>query len=255
MKMGFTERGGGLSAPPFDSLNLGRFAGEGEEAARANMRRLMEAAGHPDAVLLNPNQVHGSEVVMVLDDEPETLKAADDAVQAGADAIVVDAPEVFGLLGFADCVPIVMASPTGAFAIAHAGWRGAVARIVSKTLAALAELACASGAFSSPAEAAGACNIYIGPYIHAECFEVGSDTHDLFARGFGDAACPDGSHVCLGAVVRMDAQEAGARPERIVDADVCTACTADRFFSYRASGGKCGRHGAFAVRKAVGPWA
>lgn len=253
--IGFTERTGGLSQPPYDSLNLGRFAGEGEEAACANMRRLMAAVGCADATLINPQQVHGTEMVMVLDGNPEAIAAADAAAQAGADALVVDADGVFALLGFADCVPVIMASPTGACAVAHAGWRGTQGRIVSKVLTTLAELSCAQGAFTDVTEAAAACNVYVGPYIHSECFEVGPDVRALFREGFGDAVCPDAAHVDLGAAIRMDAMRAGARPDRIVDAGVCTACSDDRFFSYRASGGTCGRHGAFAVRKAVDAWA
>lgn len=255
VRMGFTERAGGLSSGAYASLNLGRFAGEGEAAARANMGRLMEAVGCADAALLNPQQVHGSDMVLVLDAAPETVEAADAAAQAGADALVVDALDVFALLGFADCVPVVMVSPTGAFAVAHAGWRGTRARIVSKVLTALAELSCAEGAFSDVAEAAAACNIYIGPYIHSECFEVSADVHGLFCDEFGDAVCPDASHVDLGAAIRSDAEGAGADARRIADADACTVCNGDRFFSYRASGGVCGRHGAFAVRKAAGSWA
>ena len=249
VRMGFTERAGGLSSGPYASLNLGRFAGEGEEAARANMRHLMEAAGCAEAALINPQQVHGTRAVMVLDGAPEAIAAADAAVQEGADALVVGVPDVFALLGFADCVPVVMVSPASAFAVAHAGWRGAHGRIVSKTLGVLADLACAEGAFASRQEAAAACNIYIGPYIHAECFEVSADVHGLFSEEFGRPVCPDASHVDLGAVIRADAVGAGADTRRIADVDACTVCNEDRFFSYRASGGVCGRHGAFVVRK------
>lgn len=249
VRMGFTERAGGLSSGPYASLNLGRFAGEGEAAACANMRHLMEEVACADAALINPQQVHGSDAVMVLDGTPDAIAVADAAAQEGADALVVDVPDVFALLGFADCVPVVMASPTGAFAVAHAGWRGAHGRIVSKVLTALADLACAEGAFASPREAAAACNVYIGPYIHAECFQVSADVHVLFQDEFGDAVCPDASHVDLGAVIRADAVGAGADPHRIADVDACTVCNESRFFSYRASGGVCGRHGAFAIRR------
>lgn len=249
VRMGFTERGGGLSPAPYDSLNLGRFAGEGEDAALANMTHLMTAVGASKAHLINPTQVHGADIVTIKGNDPSDLQAAREAADAGADALVVDAQEVFALLGFADCLPLIMVAPTGAFAVAHSGWRGTYARIASKTLKALGQVLVDEGAFASRECAVGVCNIYVGPYIHGECFEVGPDTYDLFAQEFGDAVLLGEHHVDLGAAVRADLTEAGADPSRIADAGLCTVCNVERFFSYRAENGTCGRHGAFAYRK------
>ncbi len=250
VRIGFTGRTGGKSPKPYESLNLGRFAGEGEGAALRNIAHLMDVVGASRSSLLNPKQVHGVDIVMVDGADPDALRAAQREAEAGADAVVVDASDVFALLCFADCVPLIMVAPTGAFAVAHAGWRGTYGRIASKTLGALADHLVICGAFAHREEAASACNIYIGPYIHAECFEVGQDTYDLFALEFGACALASERHVDLGGALREDLISAGADASRIADVGMCTACQSDAFFSYRAEGGVCGRHGAFAFRRA-----
>jgi hypothetical protein len=161
------------------------------------------------------------------------------------DAVVVDADvcDYAPILCFADCMPIIMAAPNGAFAIAHAGWRGAFGRIAQKTARALAYVAqCDISAI----------NIYIGPYIHAECFEVSPDLRQKFINEFGEGVgCINSAkpHVDLGAAVRLQLADAGVDSARICDIDLCTVCNSDVFFSYRASGGVCGRHGAVAFRR------
>lgn len=248
--MGFTERGGGLSAPPYDSLNLGRFAGEGEEAAVANMHHLMSAVGAEGAVLVNPVQVHGNNIVSFSCAEGAMFEEAYQGSQEGADALLVTVPEVFAVLGFADCVPLIMVHPSGAFAVAHSGWRGTHARIGSKVLIALARTAAGPQADSQDIQREAAeVNIYIGPYIHGECFQVGEDTLALFQEEFGSTVILPERHVDLGAAIRQDLMDHGADPARIADVDACTACNVGRFFSYRAEDGVCGRHGAFAFRK------
>lgn len=241
VRIAFTLRGGGASLPPFDSLNLGGHVGDDPAAVGENRRLLAEALGADPQTIVVARQVHGTEVVVVPSAGEAALAQAREQAAGGADAVVVS-PEATGasaLLCFADCVPVVVASPTGAFAVAHAGWRGAVARICSKAVRALEK---AGGGDPS------ACNAYIGPCIRKECFEVGEDVAEAFSETFGAACVPDRSHVDLPAAVACDLVSAGIDRARIADAGECTVCGADRFFSYRASGGSCGRHGAFAVR-------
>ncbi len=248
--MGFTERVGGLSAPPYESLNLGRFAGEGEEAAVANMRHLMSAVGAEGATLVNPVQVHGSNIVRIKEPAGPAFESAFEESQEGADALLITCPNVFAVLGFADCVPLIMVHSSGAFAVAHSGWRGTHARIASKTLDVLAGAVAGQEASADDVRReASEVNIYIGPYIHGECFQVGEDTLALFEEEFGHSVILPERHVDLGVAIRSDLVDHGADPARIVDVDTCTVCNVDRFFSYRAEDGTCGRHGAFAVRK------
>lgn len=282
VRVAFTGRVGGVSKAPYDSLNLGSHVGDDLEAVEENRRILLRALGAEGAALVVPNQVHGTDLVEVSGalgaasvevggeyvpmpvevggelgasveveysgDFASALERATSSV--GADGIVVSVPRVAALLCFADCAPVVVVSPTGRFAVAHAGWRGAVAGIASKAARAVAQADVSEGAFAHLRQALSSYNAYIGPHIHAECFETGADVRDRFFEAYGAACIADERHVSLARAIEVDLVGAGMCEERIVDAGVCTVCSHDEFYSYRASGGSCGRHGAIAVRLA-----
>lgn len=243
IRIAFTGRTGGVSEPPFSALNLGGHVGDDVEAVATNRSLLLEAMSVSEVPLIMANQVHGNHVVEVVACDSVSIEAARAQALAGADALLVDAPRVGALLCFADCVPIIVASPTGRFVVAHAGWRGAMAGIVSKAVRRLV----ARDSYSCGVGAAASYNAYIGPHIHTECFETGSDVRSRFVERFGKAVAPDDKHVDLARAVTLDLESAGLSAQRVVDAGVCTACRPNEYFSYRASGGTCGRHGAFAV--------
>lgn len=246
--IGFTERTGGVSEGPFSSLNLSPSVDSSLEAAHANISALCAALGIDERSLVRPKQVHGTAIVELSERGEDAVASVREQAEAGADGVLVTAPEGAALLCFADCAPLIVVAPSGAFAVVHAGWRGAVAGIAGDAVRALAEREAASGLFADAADAARACNAYIGPCIHVECFETGPDVTARFVERFGSACAPDERHVDLVAALRTDLERAGVVPERIADVGLCTACNEDRLFSYRASKGMCGRHGAFAAR-------
>lgn len=250
VRIAFTGRAGGVSEGCFASLNCGGAVGDEPQAVAENRRRVAQALGAEGAPLLVPKQVHGTSLVTVDSVEDEALAAAREAALAGADGLVVAVPDVMALLNFADCLPLILVAPSGRFAVLHAGWRGAVAGIAAKGLRALCQLdPC------DPAEV----NAYIGPHIRSCCFEVGPDVAKRFQDAFDSerlpglaAAVPDADHVSLAAAVTRDLVGAGVLPERIVDAGICTQCNPERYFSYRATQGHCGRHTAAAFRPVRG---
>ena len=248
VRIAFTGRASGVSEGAFASLNLGGHVGDDPAAVAENRRLLLEAFGVPSAALVMANQVHGDEVVEVASADGAAIEAARARALSGADALLVEVPQVAALLCFADCVPVVVVSPTGRFAVAHAGWRGAVAGIAGKVARQLAARDATDLGIGVDAAAA-ACNAYIGPHIHAECFETGADVRAQFVERFGAAVAPDERHVDLARAVTCDLMRAGLQAGRIANAGVCTVCSADEYYSYRASGGTCGRHGAVAVRQ------
>lgn len=239
VRVAFSSRHGGVSEQGYASLNLGSHVEDSSDAVLENRKRLLSALGAGDIPVVVPSQVHKTHVVVVQDAASEALEAVCAQAQSGADAVVVGVSRVASLLCFADCVPVIVVSPTGRFAVAHAGWRGAFARISSKAVRTLEKLdaGCAQ---------ASCYNAYIGPCIRSECFECGEDVHDAFAREFGSACAPDASHIDLPWAVASDLESAGVERTRICDAGICTVCHAHDWFSYRASGGVCGRHGAIA---------
>lgn len=235
----FTERGGGVSEPPYASLNLGDACGDDPSRVAENRRRALAAigAGGLEGRLVNPRQVHGDEVVLVTSGDDASVRAARAAARAGADAVVCTAPEVPVLLCFADCVPVVLACE-GGFAVVHSGWRGTIARISARAVRALCDQ---TG--RDPSEVCA----YVGPHVLAGDYEVSPELAERFSGEFGPAAVRGRRNLDLSAAIAATLADAGVGAESVAWCEDSTASCTGRFFSYRAEGGSCGRHGAVAV--------
>ncbi|EJZ83583.1 polyphenol oxidase family protein [Slackia piriformis] len=238
VRVGFTQRTGGESEPPYDSLNLGDHVQDDPKCVRLNRQKLFRAFGMREDAVIVPKQVHG-DVMAACENRADCADVALRA-QDGADGVIVSCDEVGAMLCFADCVPVIVVSPRRTFAVVHAGWRGVMARIAESA----AKRVCERD------DVEPSClNVYIGPHIHACHFEVGEDLACRFANEFGSSVLTDDRHVSLSAALRCGLTSLGVDERRIADAGVCTVCDGGkRYFSYRASGGRCGRHAAFAVR-------
>ncbi len=232
----FTERTGGVSQPPFASLNLGLKGGDDAACVLENRRRVLCAMGAPDLVdtLALPNQTHGSEVAVITRAGELPASLAQDA-----DAVVCTAPDQAVMLLVADCTPVVLTCP-GGFALVHSGWRGTLAGISGKAARVLAQTA---GVAPSQVQA------FIGPHISGESYEVSQELLDRFIEVFGQTAVFGPRHLDLGACVRASLQAAGVADASILDTHLCTAQLTDRFFSHRAEMGKTGRHAAVAFMR------
>jgi len=163
---GFTDRRGGVSRPPFDSLDLGAHVGDDPADVAVNRARLAARLGVPVVFV---DQVHGADVLAVgPDDVP-----ADPLAPAGtADALVTtSAGLALGVL-VADCVPVLLADPDArVVAAVHAGRRGLVGGVVRAALDALV----ARGADVRRVRAA------IGPAVAGASYEVPSAMRDEVA--------------------------------------------------------------------------
>lgn len=236
----FTERTGGVSLPPFASLNLGSRCGDDAAAVSENRARALAAVGAAGIAdrLVEPRQVHGTGVVVIDDASSQGLCRARELAAAGADAVVCAVPGVPVLLCFADCAPIVLAAP-GAFAVVHSGWRGTLARIGA---IAVRELCRAAGCDPSQVRA------YVGPHIAGEDYEVSDELLDRFVNEFGTIVRVGGlsTNLSLSSAICATLADAGVGACQMVDAAVSTATNLDRFFSYRMEGANTGRHGAIA---------
>ena len=219
----FTERTGGASASPYDSLNLGLHTGDDRAAVVSNRERVASALGVPPFAALR--QVHGSRLVRLGERKAGAGFSDEDAPAAEADAALVTRPGLPLAILTADCVPVAIASEAeGCFVAAHAGWRGLAAGIVDRAM----------GAFEHPGRAAAA----IGPAIGPCHYEVGEDVALAVAAGSDAGAVvePREGAVFLdlpGTVARV-LRRAGVRT--IDRADECTACEEARFFSHRRDG-------------------
>ena len=233
----FTSREGGVSGGVYESLNTASHVGDDLASVLRNREIVLEAVGAEGCEIVVPNQVHGSHVVDIW--EPEEVASKKDEAAQSADGVLVGVPNVAALLNGADCPLCAIVSPSGRFAVVHAGWRGAIAGIASKAVNMLSQ-----GDSRDPA----GFNAYIGPHIGPECFEVSAEIAQRFSDAYGPAAAPDARHVSLSQAICADLVSAGMDASRVVSAGICTKCHPDQFFSYRASGGQCGRHAAVTVK-------
>lgn len=234
---GFTTRRGGVSQPPFDSLNLGARWGDDAAAIAENRRRFEAAAGGGGVRFAR--QVHGCAVARA------TADASVEAIAAiAADAVITETPGMAVGVYVADCVPILIADVrTGACAAVHAGWRGTVAGVLGVTLRHM------TGELGSRTTDL---RVAIGPAIGPCCFEVGPEVVAAVEAAFPGArqggailSRAPRPHVDLAWLNRAAAESAGVLPDAIESAGLCTRCDAARFFSYRRDAGRTGQLAAF----------
>jgi polyphenol oxidase len=214
----FSTRIGGVSAPPYEQLNVAALTGDERDAVRENRRRLAGAlARDPDGVVMG-RQVHGA--ALREHQVPQNPRVYADVARSPqeVDAHATTNPELTPLVMVADCLPVALAGPQGV-AMAHCGWRGLAAGILAETVAAVGATAAA-----------------VGPGIGPCCSEVGGEVLAVF-DDLEDIA--EGRMLDLTAVARTLLARAGVT--EVESADLCTNCNADLFYSHRRDGERTGR--------------
>jgi YfiH family protein len=214
----FSGRPGGVSAPPYDSLNLGGSVGDQESAVAANRRRLARACGLQPDQLRWMRQVHGSAVSYAADAPGEPPEA---------DAMFTDVPSRALVVLVADCAPVLLADPQARIVgAAHAGREGMAAGVVTELVTAMA------GAGADPSRM----HAVIGPHICGPCYEVPAELRARVAERVPESACVTRAGtpgIDIGAGIEAQLGRAGVRT---VAADPrCSAETPD-LYSYRRDG-------------------
>ncbi|MEU6216132.1 peptidoglycan editing factor PgeF [Streptomyces sp. NPDC047022] len=152
----FTDRWGGVSAAPYEELNLGGAVGDDPAAVRANRESAAKSLGLDPALVVWMKQVHGADVAVV--DEPWGENPV-----PPVDAVVTARRGLALAVLTADCAPVLLADPVaGVAAAAHAGRPGMVAGVVPAAVRAMVEL----GAEPSRIVAR------TGPAVCGRCYEV-----------------------------------------------------------------------------------
>ena len=179
--------------------------------------------------LLSVKQVHGTDALVV--DRPLTES---DQFLGGWDALVTDQPGVTVAVRTADCVPVLVHDARrGVVAAIHAGWRGAVAEVVPKTITLMATR---FGSRQSDLR------VSIGPSAGPCCYEVddpvldqlrkGLPEWELVVRGYrGHRARLD-----LKALIRRQVEGEGVPTPSVSAVNLCTICHDQLFYSYRREG-------------------
>lgn len=233
-----TTRHGGVSKGNYASLNINGYCGDDKDDVAKNRRLLCMSLNLSDeSHLVIPHQTHGTTVLTV----DKTFMALDEEQRQqrleGIDAVITNVPQVCIGVSTADCIPIIIYDAVHhAAAAIHAGWRGTVAHIVKKAVAAL------QAAYGSqPTEL----QAWIGPGISLKNFEVGQEVYDQFAEaGFQMeriAMKYEKWHIDLPMCNRMQLEEAGVPLQSIRQMAVCTYDQTDDYFSARRLGINSGR--------------
>lgn len=160
----FTTRGGGVSRPPYDTLNLGGGVGDAAAEVTANRELTATALGLDAERVVWMRQVHGADVAYVTRPEP--------ARSPQVDAVVTTVPGLALAVLVADCTPVLLADPQArVVGAAHAGRPGTAAGVVPATVTAM----CERGA--DPARMVAV----LGPAICGGCYEVPAALRDEVA--------------------------------------------------------------------------
>lgn len=153
-----TTRSGGISKPPYDSLNLGDHVGDDPAAVAENRRRLAEEIGVRDDSLIWMDQVHGTSVTVVESPATHPISATD--------AVVTAKPGLVLAVLTADCVPVLLADETACvIGAAHAGRLGARNGVAKAVIGQMASMGADPGRIT----------VLLGPAACGKCYEVPDD--------------------------------------------------------------------------------
>lgn len=222
----FTDRSGGVSPAPFDTLNLSDFVGDDAGLVAENRRRVAAAAGVDPAALTFVHQVHGTTAIDAERVTPLTQ----------ADVVFTDRTEWVPCMLVADCLPLLVvddASPR--LAVVHGGWRGLSRGVIASALA----------GFEDPRRV----HAFIGPSISKDAYEVGPEVASHFSQVIGAVHPGHGDRhwLDLRAVASHQLESLGVPSASIA----CSSEVTDGgavFFSHRAHQ-PCGRFALVARRR------
>jgi len=224
----FTLRSGGVSPAPFDSQNFGFELGDLPDNVNRNLTNLIEQA-----------ELHGPPHQAMQVHEADTLycRGAGKVHDQKADILLTDQPNSPLAVRTADCLPVLLAdAEAGITVAAHAGWRGSVAQVVVKAVAAMLKY----GAQSDRIMAS------LGPCIGPCCFAIGIEAAQALATSCEGAEQyiteDEQTYADLWAINRLQLLESGLNPAHIELVKQCTCCNPQQFFSFRRDRGLTGRH-------------
>lgn len=224
----FSTRHGGVSAAPYDTLNLGLTTGDTRANVEENRRRFCQQIDVDPSAIVQAEQVHG-DTVRVVDAPP-----ANSGVEPPAcDGFATRVPGHLLTIAVADCAAVLIAdAEADIVGICHSGWRGTVANIAARTVEAITDLG----------GTAATMHAYVSPCISLDAFEVGEEVAGQFDAAYvhrrDNWVRP---HIDLKAVLNDQLIAAGLPGDHIELSPYCTMDDNGDFFSYRAGKSTTGR--------------
>jgi purine-nucleoside/S-methyl-5'-thioadenosine phosphorylase / adenosine deaminase len=223
----FTDRHGGVSAPPYDARNLGGAVGDEPAAVARNRALTARELGLDPSRVVFMRQVHSATaryVTAPFDGEPPPL-----------DAVYTDRPDLALAVLVADCAPVLLADPVAAvLGAAHSGRVGTALGVVPALIKGMIEVG------GEPSRMAAA----IGPAACGNCYEVTPELRDEMAAQL-PAAWSTTSRgtpaLDIRAGIRAQLAEAGITA---IDQDARCTIETPSLYSYRR-GSPTGRFAAY----------
>ncbi len=239
VKHAYTARKGGVSGPPFESLNLGFHVGDEKALVSLNRERVCNLLGIESDALVAARQVHG-DLVYAADAQDKGRGALDgESAIPGVDALVTNVSSLPLVAFFADCVCVFLLDPVmNVIGLVHAGWKGTALKIGAKTVRRMERIY-----NSKPRDILAG----IAPSIGPCCYEVDQPVVNLFRKSFPDwgmfikPKCSGRWNLDLWEANKRILIDSGVPEDNISVAGLCTSCNNDLFFSYRAESGRTGR--------------
>ena len=216
---GIFTRVGGVSLPPFGSLNVSFSTGDKKEHVHTNRELIHHQMGGTTSVYAH--QVHKDGILHVTDRSSNTQLKFQNCGEG--DAMVTSMPGINLVLQVADCQPVLLVDPVKkVVAAVHSGWRGSILNIVGKTLTVMTEH---HGCDPSDIRAG------IGPSLGPCCAEFINYETEIPKHLWGYKS--DENHFDFWAMTRDQMVVSGVLEENIETANICTKCHSEQFFSYR----------------------
>ena len=217
---GVYTRIGGVSPPPFASLNVSLGIGDEETNVRQNRDIISHSMN--GARLIFARQVHGSSVAVLTRDRRVDGNTPGEPITA--DALVTDQPQILLVIQVADCQSVMLYEPNRrVVANVHSGWRGSVQNIIGRTVETMKhDFDCNPGLIQ----------VGIGPSLGPCCAEFVNYRNEIplaFWR-YKDS----NHHFDFWSISRDQLLQAGVPVQHVESSRLCSRCRTDEFFSYRA---------------------
>ena len=219
---GFTTRLGGVSLPPFDTLNLGYETGDDQSVVKENHTILYRFLNIDESDVAVMEQVHGTRIGVI----------DSGGVSPATDGLITSSPNIMLGVKCADCIPLLLFDPAHKVAgVVHCGWRTLVNGIAEKAVNIMAAY---RGTVPNDVIAA------MGPSAGACCYEIGMDVarhlHPKSVNARNGQLFTD-----LRTELTYRLMILGLRSRNIEIIPDCTICNEHLYFSYRRNGMKSGR--------------
>lgn len=224
LRHGVFLRHGGVSQPPFDSLNVG--GGTGDDLVSIERNRSLVAKILGVESLVSGKQAHETNLLNIPTNDP--------LLETSCDALFTEQPSLALLIKHADCQAALFYNPMQKkIGAVHCGWRGNVQNIYAKAVAFMG---------GNPADLL----VCISPSLGPKAAEFKNYKTELPAS-FLPFKVGATNHFDLWATSRSQLEEAGVLPHHIQIAEICTFAHPEDFFSYRRDK-VCGRNGTVILR-------